>query len=145
MQSGTQGNHGLERQDAAVALVTRPEDEGPRGFYAREGEMAFNVLDGASIDEARGTITLFGHRDPLYRGPAIPWLQHLAELLDHPDPEFSLEWTADSASDVDAYLDREETSSDSERFAEIAGNLFDSRGQITQAGRPKSGRRKIIH
>jgi hypothetical protein len=123
------------RRDAAAALVPRPTDDAPGGLYAREVELGFNVLDGASFDEARGTITLFGHRDPAYRGHAIPWLQHLAEFLDHPDPEFSLEWTSASGRDVDDYLGREESADDSRRFAEIAGRIVDEYGRVSEAGR----------
>lgn len=68
----------------------------PSGLYTSENEINFNVLDGASFDPTEGRITLFGHRSSHYSGPRIPYLQHLAVLLDEPRPEFSLEWTAET-------------------------------------------------
>ena len=66
------------------------------GIYRLDSDLDFNVLDAIAIDPATGRITLVGHKDPQFGGPQIPYLEHLAELLDHPSPEFSLNWTPDS-------------------------------------------------
>ena len=72
------------------------------GVYQLDSVLAFNVLDAAAIDPATGRITLVGHRDPQFGGPQIPYLEHLAELLDNPAPEFSLNWTPESQPRVEA-------------------------------------------
>jgi hypothetical protein len=76
------------------------------GAYLQENEIKFNVLDGASFDPVNGSITLFGHFSSRYPGPVIPYLQHLAVLLDEPRPEFSLEWTAETHQRVNTLFRR---------------------------------------
>lgn len=96
------------------------------GAYLRENEIKFNVLDGASFDPVGGNITLFGHFSSRYPGPRVPYLQHLAVLLDQPRPEFSLEWTAETHQRVNT-LFRQTRSADWMQ-------TFDGHDHVTQLG-----------
>jgi len=81
-------------------------ETGATGLYRLEEDITFNVLDRAEFDPESGLLTLAGHLDSRYATGRIPYLQHLAELIDHPRPEFSLNWTPRSEREVDAFLAR---------------------------------------
>ncbi len=109
------------------------------GLYALDDQTAFNVLDSVYYDPSSNVLSLVGHFDERYRGPKIPYLQHLAVLLKNPQPEFSLNWTADSEQKVDAFFNQHviEGMSGSEADGLMArwGRLFDEQGQPTRSGR----------
>lgn len=105
------------------------------GIYRLERQLSFNVLDGAYFDPASAEITLFGHRDTRYEGPRIPYLQHLAALLENPRPEFTLEWTPDSERRVNAFLNQKETRADAQRAAKSMAAFLDSRGKVNDVGK----------
>ncbi|HZU95536.1 MAG TPA: PDZ domain-containing protein [Planctomycetota bacterium] len=118
--------------DPAAAL--EPQDSEPSGLYAAEAQLTFNVLDAVSLDPASGKIGLFGHRDDSYIGNAIPWLEHLAELLDHPSPEFSLSWTPDSAQRVQAFLDKTESPEEIRRVTDQWGAIIGPNRTLSPMG-----------
>ncbi|MFT4553870.1 MAG: hypothetical protein ACI9S8_002513 [Chlamydiales bacterium] len=76
------------------------------GIYELENDITFNVLDQVVVDQETGGVTLLGHFDPRYKGRGIPYYQHLAVLLDHPRPRFTLDWTPESERAVEALLSR---------------------------------------
>jgi hypothetical protein len=121
--------------DALWALRPKPADPEGSGLYSLENETAFNVLDGAVLDVARGTVTLYGHWDDRVAGPRIPWLQHLAELLEHPQPQFSLGWTTESSKEVDRFLAASSTHKERMRAAADWGAVFTPAGTISDVGR----------
>jgi hypothetical protein len=94
-----------------AATVTSPEDAeralaerllpGAGGIYAAGNATNFNSLDSVFFDPATHQLSLVGHRDEHYRGPRIPYLQLLAELLEAPKPEFTLTGTPDSDARID--------------------------------------------
>jgi hypothetical protein len=113
------------------------EPESPRvrsGIYGVESMISFNVLDSVYFDAAVGQIALVGHRDERYKGPGIPYLQHLATLLESPKPEFSLVWTPDSIRRVDGMLKRELTQRESDEQGARLGSIVDSSGLISRTG-----------
>src|SRR5437660_60759 len=65
-------------------LLLRDALEIPAGFYELEEEITFNVLDQVVFNPTNGQITLIGHNDETYLSPRIPYLQHLAVLLENP-------------------------------------------------------------
>lgn len=105
------------------------------GVYRLEEQLDFNVLDGAWFDATRGQVTLFGYRDAKYLGPQIPYLQHLAALLENPRPEMTLDWTPDSERRVRAFLDRRETRADAQRAAREMAQFLDAQGRVNDTGR----------
>jgi hypothetical protein len=135
--SGAVGGGAVERtaSDPVLRLKRDRDAPGPGGLYALEGSLAFNVLEGASFNQAAGTITLYGRFDPAWAGPAIPWLQHLAELLDNPDPEFTLGWTAESEARVDAFLDKTESRAEVDAVSSQWGDLIQGREGVSPVGR----------
>jgi tetratricopeptide (TPR) repeat protein len=90
---------GLSPDAAALQLQVRP-DLLPHGLYELETALHFNVLDAVYLDRAGGRISLIGHRDEAYGDVRIPYLQHLATLLEVQDPRtapaFSLDTTPES-------------------------------------------------
>lgn len=88
-------------QPARMASVAEAS-EVASGLYQLDAATDFNLLDNVIFNSATGQITLVGHRDPNFGGSPIPYLDHLAELLDHPAPEFSLNWTPESHARVEA-------------------------------------------
>src|SRR5260370_30582540 len=86
----------------------------PAGLYALDDKLTFNVVDGAAFNRTNGQITLIGHRDSRFQ-VQIPYLQDLAELLEHPNPEFSLEWTPQAAAAVNALFRRMDSQEEMKR------------------------------
>lgn len=116
------------------AALTQGSETGS-GFYAYEDELNFNALDTVAFDPTAGHLTLAGHFDPEYIGPRIPYLQHLAVLLENPEPEFSLDWTPESERAMDRFL----ATMDDERSMVGSLNLdkewFNRNGAITEHGK----------
>jgi len=104
------------------------------GIYGLEEEIPFNVLDRVVHDPKNGTVALMGHHDPAYPGPRIPYLQHLAELLEDPRPTFSLEWTPASERAVERVAAQLESASEAARLAGSAAAWFGSDGRPTAEG-----------
>lgn len=114
---------GGEPAQAAVVLAARTTEAPSSGLYELERELTFNVLDGAYFDAASGQISLFGHRDPKRLGPKVPYLQHLAALLENPRPEFTLNWTPESERRVKAFMNRAESPEEARRLAKDWGTM----------------------
>jgi len=104
------------------------------GLYEVESKIHFNVLDSVYYDPATGELALMGHHDDRFKGEGIPYLQHLATLLENPKPEFSLTWTPDSSRRVDSLLARELTQRESDEQAARLGAMVDSSGGISHVG-----------
>lgn len=113
----------------------RAADSPPVGIYRLDEKTNFNVLDAVIQDAISGQITLVGHRDSRFGDVKIPYLQHLAVLLESPAPEFSLEWTSASKVQVEAMFRRLDDRQEMARIAFGWGKLFDSNGEPTAAGR----------
>ncbi len=95
-----------EEEDPSDMLKQQAWDPAPTGIYALEQDIVFNVLDRVVIDPQSGQLTLIGHRDSRYGGYHIPYLQHLAEYLEHSEAKFSLNWTLESEHAIDLFLQR---------------------------------------
>ncbi|MGB0083373.1 MAG: PDZ domain-containing protein [Terracidiphilus sp.] len=121
--------------ESAQSRLEALGDKLPAGIYTLDNEEDFNVLDSIYYDPATGQLSLVGHLDPRFQGPHIPYLQHLAVLLESPKPEFTLTWTPDSAQRVDALLNRHLSEQEGENITDHWGKLVDGDGQITRAGR----------
>jgi len=113
----------------------KPADPPPTGLYQLETEISFNLLDAVVFDPATGRISLLGHRDPRFAGPPIPYLQHLAALLENSRPSFTLNWTPDSEQRVDRFLASAWSPQDQARWASEWGDLFDDNGRMKPAAR----------
>jgi hypothetical protein len=107
----------------------------PRGIYTLDNELNFNVLDSIYYDAAKDQLSLVGHFDPRFQGPRIPYLEHLAVLLESPKPEFTLTWTPDSKKRVDAFLNRHLSKQEGESISEQWGRFFDRNHNLTRVGR----------
>ena len=105
----------------------------PTDVYALEHALAFNVLDKVAFDPSSGQISLLGHFDDRYRGPGIPYLQHLATLLDSPRPRFTLNWTPESSARVDRLFQRMDSDAELRRMARDWATPFDANGHVTAA------------
>jgi hypothetical protein len=125
----------LARQGTPERSRPEPDSYTGTGLYALEEELAFNVLDGVAFDPATRKVTLIGHADPRHVGPRIPYLQHLATLLEHPDPEFTLQWPPETERAVTAFLRRMDDPREMAAFAGTAGAMFTPEGMPTAAGR----------
>jgi hypothetical protein len=120
-------------EDAARQLEY-PYDSYPGGIYTVDNDYTFNVLDAVYYDAKTGMLTLAGHFDGRFRGPKIPYLQHLAALLPLDKPEFTLTWTQDSESQVDALLGRELTFAETDEIAARMVKMFDASGHVNAFG-----------
>ncbi len=123
--------------EAERMLEIRPALQ-TQGLYALDGQTAFNVLDSAFYDPASKRLSLVGHSDPKYRGPKIPYLQHLAVLLGAPRPEFSLNWTPDTERRIDAFFSQHVveglTSNEADNLMAKWGRIADASGNLTRSG-----------
>lgn len=108
---------------AAMLLSSRITVQPPSGIYDLEDALTFNVIDGAYFDAVAGQVTLFGHREPRYAGPRIPYLQHLAVLLENPRPEFTLNWTPESERRVKTFMERAESPEEARRLGREWGRV----------------------
>lgn len=105
------------------------------GLYQLEQAIDFNVLDSVVLNPSTGQITLIGHRDQRYAGPKIPYLQHLATLLESPAPQFSLNWTPESEARVDQLFRRMDSDEEVEKMAAQWGYWVDENQRVTPMGR----------
>lgn len=112
------------RQPIEKASVAAAPRLGTSGIYALEQELDFNVLDHVVLDPEEGTVHLLGHYDPAYAGPPIPYLQHLAVLIESPDPEFSLRWTERSEGQVKELFRKTADPKEQARLRDTWGTLF---------------------
>ncbi len=116
------------------AVATHDSGSGS-GYFALEDEIAFNVLERIAFDPATRQVTLIGRADPRYVGPRIPYLQHLATLLENPAPEFTLEWTPQTERAVSDFFRRMDDPHEMAAFAGTAGAIFTPDGMPTASGR----------
>ena len=123
--------------EAERTLLTRSIGPG-QGLYALDEQTTFNVLDSVTYDPASHMLSLAGHNDPKFTGPRIPYLQHLALLLNSPKPEFSLNWTPDSEQRIDAFFSQRQiegmSSSEADALMAKWGKIVDDNLMITHAG-----------
>jgi hypothetical protein len=113
--------------DQAAKLLERRFDLSVKGLYELDNEYSFNVIDTVFYDTASGQISLSGHYDERFRGLRVPYLQHLATLLEAEKPRFSLEWTPDSQQRVDALFHRTTLSTEEEaRMIAQVTEVFDA-------------------
>jgi len=127
-----------------AATVTSPEDAeralaerlipGAGGIYAAGNATSFNSLDSVFFDPATHQLSLVGHRDEHYRGPRIPYLQLLAELLEAPKPEFTLTGTPDSDARIDQLFNTRLSPAQSDALSERWGEFVDPSGQVSDVG-----------
>lgn len=128
--------------DPISQLQRNPSDPAPTGLYRKDEEINFNVLDKVTFNPKTGGIKLIGHHDEAYGDRKIPYLQHLATLLEYPQPEFSLHWTSESSERVDAFLNRQLSNEELTRAVDMWGTMFDQTDRnypgdrrLTEAGR----------
>lgn len=105
------------------------------GLYALEQSITFNVLDKVVFDDETGQVTLIGHYDNGFEGPRIPYLQHLATLLESSRPKFSLEWTKDSEVRTDALFRRMDSMEEMRKVVEKWTEWIGPDGKLTVQGR----------
>lgn len=92
--AGPIGSGGGDPRSPAEAMdrLAASADSEPSGIYALDLGLNFNSLDAVVYDPKTERLSLIGHFDRRFIGPRIPYLQHLAALLEIKDePEFSLE------------------------------------------------------
>lgn len=105
------------------------------GLYRLEEQFDFNVLDRVEFDADTGHLTLTGHLDPNYATERIPYLQHLAELLEHPNPAFSLEWTAESERKLEDMFTRMDSPDFQDQLIDKWTAWFGADGRATKVGK----------
>ena len=106
----------------------------PSGFYKLENEYSFNVLDSVYYDRGNDQLSLIGHLDNRFSGRKIPYLQHLATLLESSNPQFSLAWTSDSEKRIEGLFAHSISQSESDSITKEWGKLYDNEGNLTKAG-----------
>jgi len=121
--------------EEAAQLLAFPENAAPRGVYKLDRDYDFNVLDAVSYDAATRQISLAGHRDARFNGPRIPYLQHLAVLLEVAKPEFTLTTTPDSDKRVAAFFNSSLSPQQRNRITAQLTDYFDRNGNVNQVGR----------
>jgi hypothetical protein len=102
---------------------------------ALDRKITFNVLDHVEYEPGNGRLVLMGHRDAGYATSGIPYLQYLATLLEHPSPQFSLEWTRESEARVAELRNRLGSDDEWRRLAGEWGRWIDDSEHVTPAGR----------
>lgn len=121
--------------DAAARL--RMPDVPPGGLYALETKFTLNVLDAVVYDASADRLSLVGHHDDRFKGPRIPYLQHLATLLEVSEPRtgprFNLHNTPASEQAFHKYLAN--TAFDEGDLYSLAEKAFDSEDRVTSVGR----------
>src|SRR5262249_49475794 len=105
------------------------------GLSALDEKITFNVLDHVEYEPGNRKIILMGHRDAAYTTSGIPYLQYLATLLEHPSPQFSLEWTRGSEARVAELRNRLNSDDEWRRLAGEWGRWIDESEHVTPAGR----------
>ncbi len=118
----------------AAKLLEVPLDV-PHGVYTLDREYDFNVLDAVYYDEGSRQISLVGHRDEHFKGPQIPYLQHLATLLENPTPKFTLNLTPESFRRASAFFNWSPSLQQADKFNKQLYDIIDSHGNVTANGR----------
>ena len=118
--------------DPILQLQNRFSGVPPLGVYALESN--FNILDEAYFDPATAQVTLLGHYDKRYAGPQIPYLEHLAVLLENSRPEFTLDWTPETDREVSSLLRRLDSLDERRRAVDEWTKFFDSQHHVTEVG-----------
>ena len=118
----------------AAKLLEAPLDV-PRGVYTLDREYDFNVLDVVYYDQGSRQISLVGHRDEHFKGPRIPYLQHLATLLENPTPKFTLNLTPESYRRASAFFNWSPSLQQADEFNKKLYDVIDSHGNVTANGR----------
>ena len=122
--------------DETERLLAPPQNFSPRGIYKLDLDYDFNVLDAVYYDAETRQISLIGHRDERFARLRIPYLHHLATLLETTKPEFTLKPTPDTERRLDGVF-RSLTLSP-QRQIEIGkqlGDVMDTAGRVTRVGR----------
>lgn len=122
-----------QQRSGSYSTLKREPDANPTGIYSLEKEVSFNVLDQVVVNPESSTIALLGHHDARYGGRTIPYLQHLAVLMKHPRPQFSLNWTPASERSVDGLFKKLDNPREMVRLSE--GPFINDNGMVTAAGR----------
>ena len=105
------------------------------GIYMLERAKTFNVLDKVVFNPENGHITLLGHTDGRYPRLEIPYLQHLATLLETESPAFSLNWTPQSQARIDDLFRRMDSDAEVKRMVARWGEWVDANQKVTPMGR----------
>jgi hypothetical protein len=125
--------------DEAEKILELKPATSAAGLYALDDQTPFNVLDSVYYDPSNDVLSLVGHFDDRYRGPKIPYLQHLAVLLQNPKPEFSLNWTPESERKMDAFFSQHVieglSASEADNLMAKWGRIVDDQNNLTRAGR----------
>lgn len=103
------------------SLSARPSAAG--GVYDLEQSAEINVLERVYFNATSGELTLVGRHDPQFASGAIPYLQHLALLLESTNPEFTLTWTAASERKLDAFFARMDRPEELKKLVDDVGAL----------------------
>ena len=86
---------GLSFATGDLSAPAGQKDWAGLGIYELESSIEFDVLDWVYFDPATNQLVLVGHRDPRFAGRRIPYLDHLAGMLEHPRAEMTLAWAPD--------------------------------------------------
>jgi PDZ domain len=133
-----ESSYGIALDKAEAMLEGKsdaPQNKPPTGIYAIEKDYTFNVLDSVYYDPSKEQLSLIGHFDNRFSKRKIPYVQHLATLLENSEPEFSLSWTPDSEKRLEGLFARRISQAESDSITETWGNLYDKEGNLTKAGR----------
>jgi PDZ domain len=120
--------------DFAEKLLMIPVPDSSRGIYKLDREYDFNVLDAVYYDAATNQISLTGHRDGRFKGSRIPYLQHLATLLETPKPSFTLTVTPASKKKVDTLFNTLNKQQGRQMTAELTA-IMDKYDAVSSVGR----------
>ncbi len=112
-----------------------PPNAEPRGIYSLDRAYDFNVLDSVFYDAGAQQVSLVGHRDEHLKGPQIPYLQHLAILLQNPAPKFTLNLTPESYRRAAAFFNWSPTRQQADDFNKKLYDVLDPQGNVTANGR----------
>jgi PDZ domain len=119
----------------AAKLLEMPLNAVPRGIYTLDREYDFNVLDSVYYDAGSQQISLVGHHDERVKGPQIPYLQHLAILLENPAPKFTLNLTPESYRRANAFFNWSPSRQQADEFNKKLYDVLDPQGNVTANGR----------
>ncbi len=123
---------GLSRSRIQTVALASPS--GTIGnIYGLDQALPFNVLDAVVFNPNKEQITLSGHYDPRFAGPKIPYLQHLAVLLEYPRAEMTLNWLPDSEKKVDAFFSRIDEPDAFQRLGNELGAIWDGHGGVKRS------------
>jgi tetratricopeptide (TPR) repeat protein len=119
----------------AERLLGYPSQPRPAGLYALENAIDFNVLERVYYDPRSGVLSLAGRYDERFRGHRIPYLQHLAVLLETSQSEFTLNWTPESQNTLPIISQQIGSPDFSRKLSALFNNIFDNFDRVTMVGR----------